>query len=808
MRAELSEEQRWFERSPGGSDRRFRLLAENAPVMIWTSGVDRSCDWFNRTWLEFRGKALEEELGNGWIAGVHPDDLAPSQSQYVSSFQERRAFRMEYRLRRRDGVYRWILDHGTPLFAPDGSFAGYVGSCIDITESKEVEQRLGLQIAVARTLAEAGTLAEAAPGILEGSCEALGWDSGAIWKVDEPAGVLRCVAFWRAPRPELASFEALTRELAFVPGLGLPGRVWQAREPVWIEDVVRDPNFPRARVARAAGLRGAVGFPMLQGERVLGVIEFFCAEPKNPDTALMSTLSALGHQIGRFLAQKSAEEATRYSEARKSAMLESALDAIITIDGSGRVVEFNSAAQRMFGYDATQAIGKELAELIVPERLRARHRLAIAHHSPERPSAVLGKRLEMPARRADGSEFPVEISIVRVPLEAGTVFTGYLRDLTEQKRAQKDLDRSRRLFQRIAETIPDTLYLYDLHERRLVFVNHQLSDALGHGREELEVLGAPVPGELVHPEDAAALTEFRKRLDETTDGEILELEYRVRHADGSYRWVSDRGVVFDRTPDGGPRQILGLVRDVTPRRRSEEELSRQAAELQRSNKDLEQFAYVASHDLQEPLRMVTVYCQMLQKRYGGKLGEEADEFIGFAVDGARRMEMLLRDLLVYSRITGAGTGEPSTVDCEAVLREVLVTLSTALQESGAVVTHDRLPLVRVQEVHVHQLLQNLIANAIKYRSDEPPAIRVSARREGAQWELAIRDNGIGIEPESREEVFGVFRRLHGNRYAGTGIGLAICARIVERYGGRIWVESKPGGGSTFRLTLPAAEGVE
>ena len=324
----------------------------------------------------------------------------------------------------------------------------------------------------------------------------------------------------------------------------------------------------------------------------------------------------------------------------------------------------------------------------------------------------------------------------------------------------------------------------------------------------VEVLGAPLPGELVHPEDAAALTEFRKRLDETTDGEILELEYRVRHADGSYRWVSDRGVVFDRTPDGGPRQILGLVRDVTPRRRSEEELSRQAAELQRSNKDLEQFAYVASHDLQEPLRMVTVYCQMLQKRCGGKLGEEADEFIGFAVDGARRMEMLLRDLLVYSRITGAGTGEPSTVDCEAVLREVLVTLSTALQESGAVVTHDRLPLVRVQEVHVHQLLQNLIANAIKYRSDEPPAIRVSARREGAQWELAIRDNGIGIEPESREEVFGVFRRLHGNRYAGTGIGLAICARIVERYGGRIWVESKPGGGSTFRLTLPAAEGVE
>src|SRR5439155_27322592 len=172
---------------------------------------------------------------------------------------------------------------------------------------------------------------------------------------------------------------------------------------------------------------------------------------------------------------------------------------------------------------------------------------------------------------------------------------------------------------------------------------------------------------------------------------------------------------------------LRLVRDGTLRRRAEQQLSRQAAELQRSNKDLEQFAYAASHDLQEPLRMVTVYCQMLLKRYGGKHGQEADEFIGFAVDGARRMEMLLRDLLAYSRITSTETGEPSSVDCEAVLREVIVTLSAAIRESGAAVTHERLPLVRPHGVHVLQLLQNLIANGIKYRSDERPGIHVSSR---------------------------------------------------------------------------------
>jgi PAS domain S-box-containing protein len=324
-------------------------------------------------------------------------------------------------------------------------------------------------------------------------------------------------------------------------------------------------------------------------------------------------------------------------------------------------------------------------------------------------------------------------------------------------------------------------------------------------RDAPGALGAPLAERLIHPEDLAPARERLRRFREAAAGEVLELEYRARHAHGGYRWLNDRAVVFERTPDGRVRQILGLAHDVTERRNTEEELARQAAELQRSNQELEQFAYVASHDLQEPLRMVSIYCQMLLKKYGGKLGDEANEFIGFAVDGAQRMQMLLQGLLAYSRISRADIGEPSAVDCEVALAAVLAALAASIEEGGATVTHEPLPMVRAHEVHVVQLLQNLIANAIKYRGEEPPQIHVSAQRRGRSWRFAVRDNGIGIEPEDAEQVFGMFRRLHGDRYPGTGIGLAICSRITERYGGRIWVDPTPGGGSTFHFTLPAAE---
>ena len=255
---------------------------------------------------------------------------------------------------------------------------------------------------------------------------------------------------------------------------------------------------------------------------------------------------------------------------------------------------------------------------------------------------------------------------------------------------------------------------------------------------------------------------------------------------------------------GHKREVSLVEERLAERKRAEESLELKAKELARSNAELEQFAYVASHDLQEPLRMVASYTQLLAKRYAGKLGADADEFIAYAVDGGRRMQGLINDLLAYSRVGTQGK-EFAPTDSGPVLDRVLANLRIATQESGAVVTRDPMPTVVADVSQLGQLLQNLVGNAIKYRNEAAPTVHVGAERENGEWRFSVKDNGIGIDPQYSERIFAIFQRLPTRaEYAGTGIGLAICQRIAERHGGRIWVESRSDQGATFYFTIPIA----
>ncbi len=264
----------------------------------------------------------------------------------------------------------------------------------------------------------------------------------------------------------------------------------------------------------------------------------------------------------------------------------------------------------------------------------------------------------------------------------------------------------------------------------------------------------------------------------------------------------------------GPREIRGLAADVNTMRdrilreltavqEANDALAAHAADLQRSNAELEQFAYVASHDLQEPLRKVTSFCQLLQRRYGGQLDEKADQYIEFAVDGAKRMQVLINDLLAFSRV-GRATADLGPVNCDAALAAATANLSSQIAEAGAVVEYGPLPAVRAQPALLTAVFQNLIGNALKFRGEQPPRVAVTAERDGAFWSFSIADNGIGIEPQYADRVFLIFQRLHDKTaYPGTGIGLAMCRKIIDYFGGRIWLDTAAADGARFCFTVPA-----
>jgi PAS domain S-box-containing protein len=312
--------------------------------------------------------------------------------------------------------------------------------------------------------------------------------------------------------------------------------------------------------------------------------------------------------------------------------------------------------------------------------------------------------------------------------------------------------------------------------------------------------------QLIHPDD-------RQRIDQSVKNTLelgvpYDMEYRVVWPDSSVHWIAAKGSAR-RSPEGVAVEMQGIAMDVTERKdaqeaqKHDEARERRSVELKRSNDDLQQFAYIAAHDLQEPLRMVASYTQLLSRRYKGKLDADADEFIAFAVDGAHRMQLLIGDLLAYCRVGTTGK-ELRETSSEAALEQALLNLQGAIQESSGLVTHDPLPTVVADGAQLVQLFQNVVGNAIKYRSAELPRVHVSAKKNGGkEWIFSMRDNGLGIDPKYFEKIFAMFQRLHGREeFSGTGIGLTVCKKIVERHGGRMWVESEPGKGSTFYFALP------
>ncbi len=498
--------------------------------------------------------------------------------------------------------------------------------------------------------------------------------------------------------------------------------------------------------------------------------------------------------------RKAAEIHLAQMEGRYRGLLEAAPDAMVVVNASGEIVLLNVQAENQFGYRRDELVGQKVKN-IIPEGFAERLIADGTRSAAEALAQQIGMGIELVARRKDGSEFPIEIMLSPLESAEGILVTAAIRDISVRKDAETHLAQMEARYRGLLEAAPDAMVVVN-QTGEIVLLNVQAEKQFGYSRDEL--VGQKVKN--IIPEGFAErlIADALRSAEDALAQQIgTGIELIARRKDGSEFPIE---LMLSPLESAEGILVTAAIRNISVRKKAEAHLLQKVEELSRSNKELGQFAYIASHDLQEPLRMVASYTQLLSRRYKGKLDADADDFISFAVDGAVRMQRLIQDLLIYSRVGSKGQ-ELVETSSEEALQSAVINLRGAIEDSGAQVTHDPLPVVMADEMQLTQLFQNLIGNGIKYQNPGVPRIHISASKNGGKtWVFSVKDNGLGIDPQYFDRIFGMFQRLHKREeFAGTGIGLAICKKIIERHGGSISVESHLGQGSTFSFALGEGE---
>jgi PAS domain S-box-containing protein len=479
------------------------------------------------------------------------------------------------------------------------------------------------------------------------------------------------------------------------------------------------------------------------------------------------------------------------------ALLDASVQGILGVRADGSIAVANPALERLFGYEPGELIGQNL-ELLLPIDLRDAHQGHRSQFFVTPKPRPMGSGLELFGLRKDGRRFPIEVSLSYVSCPSGPLAVAFVTDISDRKRIEAQLTESEARFRLIADAAPVLIKVAGpdgggsyFNKGWLDFTGRTVEEEAGEGWLSR-----------IHPEDLAPCQSlFSYAFDQRRP---IRVEYRLLRADDQYRWLLDSGVPrFD--PEG---QFLGYIAcavDITERKETEDQLLgvlREKDSLLRSNDELKQLVYAVAHDLREPLRGLNSYAQLLGRRYGSVLDESGVEFIEFIRRGAQRMSTLMDAVMEYGNLAG-DTSPLSRVNAKDVLDDALNDLSGRIQETHATIECEVDATVWAHPVQLSRVFQNLIANALKYSNHSAPRVHISCSLRGSDCVFAVSDRGIGIPPEFQEQIFGMFKRLD-HTGGGMGMGLTFCRKIIERHGGRIWVESVPGEGSTFYFTLPRA----
>jgi PAS domain S-box-containing protein len=842
--ARLLDAERGARETAVDAQHRYRDLVEGIDAIVWEADAGtRVFTFVNRRAEALLGWPPEIWLQPGAFVNriVHPGDREQVREHLEHVAESSDHSESEYRVVAADGRVTWVREMVYVARDENGAPRQLRGVLVDIGVRKRAERRLAAQFMVTQALAESSSMSDAAPRILRGICESLGWDIGLYWALDAEAGVLYCAHTFgvRDEQP----FEEANRSLTFERGVGIPGRTWEAAAPLWIADLHDEAGLPRAKLFAERQLRAALAFPLIDASRVVGIMEFFSTDIRYPDNELLQVAHVIGSQAGQFLQRRRAELAVRESELRTRAVIDSAIDSVISFDASGRITEWNPAAVRAFGWSPAQAVGQDMPTLILPQAPQEIFRAALREHLETGSSRFLGRRLELRALRADGTEFPVELTITRVPVAGPPAFTGYWRDISDRKHAEElqrflieasrvlasTLDRDQALNELTRIVVPtladwclvDVIADDDPERLQRVAVAHvdraKAEHVRRHSRRNPVSLDAPSgPGHVARTGNAELVP--------LVSPDILNQEFADQE---QRRAIEETGAVsYVSVPIEARGHILGvltLVSSESRRRYGEAELAL-AQEVARrvamavdnarlyeaalvANRAKSDFLAVMSHELRTPLNAITGYAELLLMGIPAGLPPQAHGHVQRIRTAARHLLDIVEEILTFSRMeAGREAVVSGPVDAVALVRDTVVLVEPMAREKGlefAVHVPTHAVAMETDAGKVRQILLNLLSNAVKFTERGYVAINL-VERDGSVA-FVVEDTGLGISSDNVERVFEPFWQVQQSatrQVGGTGLGLSVARQLSRLLGGDITLETRPGDGSRFTVTLP------